>query len=195
MMIWQKVTWALATVVFGVQALLGLLAAGWLVVHPLPAGQVGMPVVWLLMCPVPLLGWMCRPQRPVDGGSLRRVCAWAAVMVAVLLLQVPLTKAFLATTPLYEVLVGVLIVVSEFLRFAVAAELDGTDDAAGENAEPPSSPAVHQPTSHMQSDEAERTPPIVVKSRADVVLFPGPDYIRPNLARAVRIGRLGRVTL
>lgn len=118
---WQKLNSALALLVFGGQALLGLVAACWLVVHPVP---------WVLMCPVPLLAWMCRPRHPVGGVSLRRVCGWAAGMVAVLLLQVPLTKAFLATTPLYEVVAGVLIVVSELVRVAAVTEV-ATEPAVG----------------------------------------------------------------
>lgn len=125
---WKRINSVLAAVVFGLQALLGLLAAGWLVVHRLPAGDTGMSIVWVLMSPVPLLWWMVRPRHSAGGSSLRRMCGWAAVMVVVLLLQVPLTKSFLATVPLVEVIGGVLIIVSEFLRFAVDVELDADVD-------------------------------------------------------------------
>lgn len=129
---WRTINSFLAIAAFGSQALCGLVAAGWLAVNRLPTSYAEMSIVWVLLCPVPLLGWLCRP-RQINDRSVRRMVAWTAVMMVVLMLFVPVTKAFLAVTPMC-VIVGMLIVLSELLGLAAATELrvaDGCDPVVG----------------------------------------------------------------
>ncbi len=128
--LWAKINTAAAVAVFGVQAAQGLLASGWLILHRVPAGQATLVTLWSLTCAAPLMVWVARSRRADAERSLRRLYGWTATLVVAQLLQVPMTKALFGSVPLYAVMVGVLIAVSELVRVVTGTEA-ATEPATG----------------------------------------------------------------
>lgn len=115
---WGMVNTAAAVALFGAQAVQGLVVSGWLMFHPVPAGQAALVTLCALTCAAPLMVWVARSRRPDAERSLRGLYGWAATMLVIQLLQIPMTKALLSSIPLYPVMAGVLITVSELVRVA-----------------------------------------------------------------------------